>query len=166
MYAYKNFYHSIFQSLIGLFGNILGAAPSAYHVQFESHHPDTILNVTTAPKVEIATMWFPTSYTPEDKEQTAKNAGVFLSMLEKKARDYKGSATGWVCEDIDVPGTDEKGKAFVMLIGWASVKAHTDFTNSQVFKDNIHIIMNAKDLKKIEAVHTSFMEIIGKGQPS
>lgn len=83
---------------------------------------------------------------------------TFISMFEKEAKNYKGSATGWAEEEIDIPGTDEKAKAFVLLVGWTSVKAHQEFAETQVFKDNIRRIMGTKDMKRIEAVHTSFKE--------
>jgi heme-degrading monooxygenase HmoA len=98
----------------------------------------------------------------EDKDKVANSVAFFISVFEKEAKNYKGSATGWVEEDIDIPGTDEKGKAFVLLVGWTSVEAHQEFANTQAFKDNIHHIMGVKDMKKIEAVHTSFKEVTGK----
>ena len=105
---------------------------------------------------EIATMWFPTSYSQEDQDQVAENAKALASVLEKEATTYKASVGGWVDEEIDVPGTNgEKGKAYVLLIGWTSVEAHIEFRTTQAFKDNIHYLRGAKDLKKIEAVHAS-----------
>jgi hypothetical protein len=154
--------HSVFQTLVSLFGNILGGAPSAYHVQFKPHSSTAALSVTSALTIEIVTMWFPTSYSKKEMNKAAESAEILLVVFEKEAENYRGGATGWVHEDINIPGTDDKGKAFVMLLGWTSVKAHEDFTNTQAFKDNIHHVMSVKDLRKIEAVHTSLTEVAGK----
>jgi hypothetical protein len=82
-------------------------------------------------------------------------------MIEKeaKANSYTASAGGWVDEDIDIPGTDEKGKAYVLLVGWTSVDAHKEFCETQAFEDNIQSILGVKDLQKIEAVHSSLTKV-------
>ncbi len=106
-------------------------------------------------------MWFPTLYSQEDQDRVGDNVNGFVSVLEKELETYRASAGGWVDEEIDIPGTDEKGKAYVLLIGWTSVEAHMEFRATKAFKDNVETLSGAKDLKKIEAVNSSLTEVTG-----
>lgn len=98
-------------------------------------------------------------YTQEDQNKVLQDVKTFLSILEEKAKGCKGSAVGWVDEEIELPGEDGKWKAFLLLVGWDSVESHTEFQSSQAFKDNIHHVLGAKGLQKIEAVHSSLMQV-------
>lgn len=104
-------------------------------------------------------MWFPTTYSQDDQDKVVENVTAFISVFEREAKNYRASAAGWVDEEVDIPETDEKGKAYILLVGWTSVDAHVDFRDSQAFKNNIHLIVGTKDLKKIEAVHASLTEV-------
>lgn len=88
-----------------------------------------------------------------------EKVNMFLAVFEKEATNHRASVGGWVDEQVDIPGTDEKGRLYVLLVGWTSVEAHTEFRGTQAFQDSIHLLMDAKDLKKIEAVHASLTEV-------
>lgn len=150
---------SAFKPVIDKMGTILGGSAKAYHARFDPHPATAALSKTTSPATEIVTMWFPTSYSLEDREKVVQRVKSFVTVLEEEATTYTACAGGWVDEEIDVPGEEEKGEAYVFLVGWTSVEAHLDFQKTQAFKDNIHYIMEAKGLRKIEAVHASLTEI-------
>lgn len=140
--------------------NIIGDGAKAYHARFDPHPPQSALSDKISPTTEIVTMWFPTSISPLDQENILESVKRFISVLEKEAKTYKASAGGWVDEEIDISGTNEKGKAYVLLVGWDSVEAHMEFRQTQAFKDSIDLILGAKDLKKIEAVHSTLKEVV------
>lgn len=106
-------------------------------------------------------MYFPTSYSKEDQDKVAENAKAAIAIVEKEAKEYRASAGGWVEEEVDIPGTSEKAKAYVLLIGWTSVEAHLEFRSHSAFKDVIPLLRGNKDLKKLEAVHASLTETTG-----
>jgi len=157
---HKKFINSdAYKPFLDYFGNILGGPGKAHHARFTPNPPIAALSGSTSPTTEIVTNWFPTSYSQEDQSKFVKNVNSFVFVLEKQAKNYRASAGGWVDEDIDIPGTDEKGKVYVLLVGWTSVEAHMEFRDTQAFKDSIHYILASKDLKKIEAVHSSLAEL-------
>lgn len=104
-------------------------------------------------------MYFPTSYSEEDKKKVADDTKALIAVLEKEASTYRATAGGWVEEDLVIPGTNEKAKAFVLLIGWTSVEAHMAFRETKAFAENVHFLRGAKDLKKLEALHASLTEV-------
>lgn len=82
----------------------------------------------------------------------------FGGIVDKAWEGCRGSAGGWVAEELDLPGGSEKGKAYVMLIGWTSVDSHMKYRETQSFKDNIHLLRGAKDLKNLAVFHVAASE--------
>ncbi|EXJ70199.1 uncharacterized protein A1O5_06267 [Cladophialophora psammophila CBS 110553] len=140
-------------------GTIVAGAAKAYHAQLRPHPPVAALSNTTSPITEVVTMWFPNTYPQKDQDNVTEDVENFISIFENHAHNYTASAAGWVDEEIDIPGMEERGKAYVLLVGWTSVEAHMQFRETQAFKDSIHFVMGAKNLKKIEAVHVSLTEV-------
>lgn len=103
-------------------------------------------------------MWFPVAYSQQDQDKVANNAKTFATVLENRAKSYKASAGGWVEETIDIPGTHEKGRAYVLLVHWDPPKAGIEAQETDAFKNNIHLLRNAKDLQKLEIVHSGLVE--------
>ncbi|KIW88701.1 uncharacterized protein Z519_10747 [Cladophialophora bantiana CBS 173.52] len=130
-----------------------------YHARPRPHPPVPALSNTTSPITEVVTMWFRNTYPQNDQDKVTEEVENFISIFENHAHNYTASAAGWVDEEIDIPGMEERGKAYVLLVGWTSVEAHMQFRETQAFKDSIHYVMGAKNLKKIEAVHVSLTEI-------
>ncbi|RMZ80855.1 hypothetical protein DV737_g2812, partial [Chaetothyriales sp. CBS 132003] len=124
-----------------------------HHINFtKTDQPST-------PATETLLAFFPSSYSQADQDQFEADFKNFVSALETHAADvYTATASGWVVEELPIPNSeslDEKGKAFIAFIGWTSVQAHLDFRNAQAFKDNIHWLRGAKDLKGIKVVHVA-----------
>lgn len=130
-----------------------------YHVQFDPYPPRAALNGTTSPATEIVHMYFPNSYSAQDKEKVVHDIKAFIAVLEREAGTaYRASTGGWVEEEVHVPGTTEKATAYVLLIGWTSVEAHMSFRETKAFADNAQLLLGAKDLKKVEVMHASLTE--------
>ena len=104
-------------------------------------------------------IYFPSDYSQADQDKFVEDIKKLVKAVEDNAETYTGSAGGWVQEELPIPGTSEKGKAYAAFIGWTSVEAHMQFRETQAFKDNIHFLRGAKDLKKLTVVHTSGTEV-------
>lgn len=136
------------------FGELLGGAPQLWHAEYRPHPPSALLDGKTTPATEVLHAYFPTDLSKEDatafQERIAKLAGA----IEKGAgEDYTGFVAGWVDEELDIPGKEEKGKVYSVLVGWKSVEAHNKFRETQIFKDNIHLLREAKHLKGVNMIH-------------
>lgn len=82
--------------------------------------------------------------------------------MSKSATGYKGYAGGWSIEEVDQAKADGgKAKVFTGLVGWSSVQAHLDFRETQEFKDNIHLLREAKDVVAMDVFHVGFLEVQG-----
>ncbi|KAK5094249.1 hypothetical protein LTS08_008668 [Lithohypha guttulata] len=130
-----------------------------FHAHLSPHPPDEALSDHVSPVTEILNLYFPTDYSDADQNTLVENMKKMVSIIEKEATTQKASAGGWVVEDIEIPGTSEKGKCYQAFIGWDSVEAHMDFRNHQAFKDNIHLLRQAKDLKHLQVVHYSGTQV-------
>jgi hypothetical protein len=78
--------------------------------------------VSEAPVLEMATM-----YLPVDFDQTAfeRTWDALIKSLST-ADGFCSSTSGWVVEELENDKVTEKIKAWVGVIGWASVEAHED----------------------------------------
>lgn len=100
----------------------------------------------------------------EDQKAFEDNLERLVAVFEKKSDGYRASAGGWVEEELSIPGNSEKAKAYVGCIGWRSVEAHMLFRETQAFKDNVHWLRGAKDLKTLNVVHVPLKEFkLGNG---
>lgn len=131
-----------------------------FHVHLKPHPHQNILSDSAVGTTEIVTAYFPEDYSDSDRKTTEENIYKLLKALEDNAKTYHGVATGWAVEKIPIPGSDEKGTAFLMFLGWDSVQAHLDFRDHQAFKDNIHYLREAKDIKTMTVVHVSCVETV------
>lgn len=132
--------------------------PSVFHVPLTPYLAKDALSHRLAPVTEVLTAYFPTSYSHDDQQDAEADLKKLVAVIEATAEGYRGSAGGWCTEEMDIPGSDESGKAYITLIGWDSVEAHTSFRSTQSFKDNIHLLRRAKELKKSSVVHVPFVE--------
>lgn len=118
------------------------------HANFTPHPPTAALG-TTSPVTEVLTCYF-------EKEDDGFDSKVdqLFKVLSEKAEGFKAASGGWVVEDVEYKG--KKGKAYVGVLGWESVEAHTKFRETQTFKDNIHLLR--EDPLGMEVHHTVFVE--------
>ncbi|RMZ87824.1 hypothetical protein DV736_g4959, partial [Chaetothyriales sp. CBS 134916] len=139
------------------FGQIVDISKGVlYHAHLSPHPPTRAISQPTTPATETLVAFFPSSYSKADQDKFEEDFKNILSALETHGADISTStASGWVVEELPIPNSEsnETGKAFVALIGWISVQAHLDFRNTQAFKDNIHWLRGAKDLKGVKMVH-------------
>ena len=109
--------------------------PVDYHVNFEPH-PPSILSEPGA--TEVVTVYFPSSVSESDAKDYEARMHKLVSRITDNVTDggFKGSSMGWAVED-DIPfhdGKGDRGRVFVLFLGWASVQAHMDFRDTPHFK--------------------------------
>ena len=139
--------------------SLLAGPPSLYHAHLEPWPPAVALTSATPQVTEFVTVYFPTNYSPEDQKTFDDGIRKFGVVVEGSAQGFLGAVAGWVEEELDLPDSSEKAKAYILLIGWKSVQAHLDYRETQVFKDNIHYLRGAKDLKTLKIFHVPVKEV-------
>jgi len=109
-----------FQALSAMFDPVMEAPPSAYHVFFDANFPEMV----KAPINEVVTFYGP----DEDFEAFDFEN---LAVLFRAGYGFGGFSTGAAVEELMLG--EDKFKAYNLLAGWESLKAHTDtFARSEV----------------------------------
>ncbi|QIX00863.1 hypothetical protein AMS68_006380 [Peltaster fructicola] len=119
---------SDYPAFLGRVKTIITGPPQITHVEFK---PAGALHETLSASVtEIATFYF-------DSEVPAEygNGIDEWSAVADQIPNAKSIAWGATYESIEKD--DVRGKAAVVLIGWASVEDHLTFRESRIFKDVI-----------------------------
>ena len=141
-------------SIYGTFGKhlttIVDGSFTMYHTNFSPHPPAP--PISFAPVTEVITCYF-TSHSSDFET----NALKLVDVVQKEAEGFRGSASGWVIEDVEHEsfGEGKKGKAWVAVLGWDSVEAHMKFRETEAFKQNIHLLREGP--VKMEVHHTKFV---------
>ncbi|KAI9666782.1 MAG: hypothetical protein M1831_001558 [Alyxoria varia] len=137
----------------------LGAVLDAPIVYFHSPlkpFPPTTLSKTISPMTEILTCHFDPSVDTNAAQSSIKK---LISVIETNAPGYKGYVEGWgeeLQENDKSPGG--KSKVYIGCLGWNSKEEHMNFRETQLFKDNVHHILDAHQLKDVQMVHASLLE--------
>jgi hypothetical protein len=106
------------------FSTLLSGDPVLYHARFAPHSPTAAIKDIQSLVTEIITIYFPASYSLEDQKTFEDSLERLIAVFEKNSDGYRASAGGWVEEELIIPGSSEKAKAYVGCIGWRSVEAH------------------------------------------
>lgn len=144
-----------YQPFLNRFLTIAGGAPSMLHVDFEPAGGYT--KATSAPVTEVATFYFGSKEAPADYLEGARK---FAEIFEnEKTAGFLGAALGLSHEDnLKSPKEGLEGRAAVLVIGWESVDAHMKVRETQLFKDNIHLLRNG--VKDAEVHHVQLMNFV------
>lgn len=114
-------------------------------------HPPLALSAHVSPVTEILTVYFPLEYPDSDRKKFEENMKEVFAVVGRQ-EIYRGSAGGWVLEDVPIPNTDNTGKAFEAFIGWESVEAFKSFQQTSDFAGILRLLKGAKDQKGITIV--------------
>ena len=153
-------FDSTYKPFLDRFGNIAHLDKAQmYHANLTPHPASQVLSDVNTPACETLVVYFPSGYSQADQDKFEEDMKKFVKVVEDNADTYTGSAGGWIKEELPIPGTEDKGKAYAAFIGWTSVQGHLDFRETQPFKDNVHLLRGAKDLKKLTVIHTSGTEV-------
>lgn len=132
---------------------ILKGSMTMYHVGIEPHPPTAALVGSTPQVTEFIMAYFPKDYSAEDRKTFDEGMRAFGEAVSKTSQGYKTSVGGFIEEEVVDPKTSEPCLGYVALVGWESVQAHLSYRETQAFKDNIHYLRGAKDLKNVVVFH-------------
>jgi hypothetical protein len=122
----------------------------------------TARDVFTSPAAELLTVFFPAEYTVAQQENFEAGMHQFLKNIEGKAEGARAAAAGWGMEsdiaNLKILGL--KGRAFFLFIGWDRVEDHLQFRGTDAYKDNIHFIRDAEDLRDFLNMHFHGKEMV------
>lgn len=140
--------------------SLAAGPPSLHHVKFEPHPPSDGLKLGGA--TEVLSVYFPANYSTDDMKTFDTNIKAFAEIVKDTSPDAKAIVGGWGVEEVDIPDTDEKGIVYVAFVAWTSVQKHLEYRETQAFKDSIHLLRGAKDLKGVKVFHVSTEEVLKK----
>ena len=160
-YRHTDLVHiSHYQPFLERFGQIADVSKAQlFHAHLTPHPATEALSDRVSPATEILTVYFPNDYSQADQDQFLEDIKKLVKAIEDNAETYTGSAGGWVEEEIPIPGTSDKGKAYIALIGWKSMEDHIAFRSHPALKENMHWLQEAKDIKHYSVVHYSGTEV-------
>lgn len=128
---------------------IIDGPLTMHHANFAPHPPSAAVSGTRSPVTEVLTCFFASKDSSVDG-----NAAQLFKVFAENAEGFKAAAGGWIIEDVEYNG--EKRKAYAAVLGWESVEAHMKFRDTQIFKDNIHLLRDGP--VGMEVHHTKFVE--------
>lgn len=141
---------SSYKPFLERFKTIIGGPISLIHVDFNPS--GNAKKALSAPVTEVASLFFDGG-PPDGAFEKAKQ--FIETCLEDQKMDVPW-AYGITHEELENDGV--KGKGAVLLVGWQSVDQHMKLRETQVFKDNIHLLR--QNAKGIEMHHTQFMNYV------
>ena len=132
---------------------IMSGEPKLYHTTFTPHPPSAALSDTTSPVTELLQINFPSDLSSADKDKFEQDIKKLISIIEQHSEGANtGSAGGWIIEN------DQK-TMYMACIGWQSVAAHVKFRDNSHFKDNVHLLRDAKGMESRSVAHASLTEV-------
>jgi len=149
-------YYKPFLDQFGQIADISSA--QLYHSNLTPHPPTEALSDHVSPATEIAVYYFASDF--QDHEGAADMVKQQVANVEKSAKTYTASAGGWTEEEIAIPGTSDKGKAYVVLIGWQSMEAHMEWRATPPYEENMKLMEKYKDqIKHMSVSHFSGTQV-------
>lgn len=121
-----------------------------FHCHFTPHPPSEALSDHVSPTTEIRVFYFASDF--NDHDGAADMVKQQVANMEKEAKSHTASAGGWTEEEVSIPGTSDKGKAYVALIGWQSMEAHMEWRATPAHEENLKIMDKYKDQIKHHSV--------------
>lgn len=104
---------------------------------------------------EVLLVWFPSEISPEVKDAATKRLQRFADVLAGHPVIHAINL-GWGVEN-DFPVRDgeegQKGSILTLMIGWPSIDAHMQFRETDMFKNNIHLLRGIEGVIKMTMFH-------------
>jgi hypothetical protein len=108
---------------------------------------------------EITTLYFPVQLASQDQSQVAISVERFVTNIEKDKEARNASVGGWVDEEIEIPGSEGKGRAYVLLTGWQTQVDSKEFKKTHAYNDQVSRLEEGGRLKRLETRHFTLTEV-------
>ncbi|KEF58322.1 uncharacterized protein A1O9_06248 [Exophiala aquamarina CBS 119918] len=137
---------------------LFAGTPVIYHAELTPEPAPGILTKPQSPVTEVATIYFPVDLPELTQEKVVSDTKKFRAILDTPDGCIASSG-GWVLEEVEIPGQDKKGKAFIMMFGWESIEAHNSFVKTPKVQEHVHLIAGLGGLISLDMCHVAFTEI-------
>ncbi|KAL8752226.1 MAG: hypothetical protein Q9184_005801 [Pyrenodesmia sp. 2 TL-2023] len=140
------------QDPIAPFQDLLGAGKAAtvmrVHFQPTSDTSPALGNHASVGVTEVVLYHFPSDLS--NKEEVMESIDKMRPVLARS--EALVCFDGWVMEQT-TKNVGEKSQVYVNVLGWVDVDAHMRFQDSDDFKQNIHHLMDIRELRLLEMHH-------------
>ena len=137
---------------------LFSRAPTVYHAELTPFPPRRTLSKAYSPVTEVVTLYFSLDLAKASQDKIASDTRKFRDILAGPG-GCNASAGGWVLEEVSIPGQEERGKAFIMMMGWDSVDAHNEFIKTPVVQEHEYLIMDIVGRISLNMCHVSLTEV-------
>ena len=128
-----------------------------YHAALAPLPLSKVLSKVHSPVTEIVTFYFAADFPEALQNQIDSDTKKFRDILETPG-GCTSSAGGWVLGLVDLPTGRGKGRAFIMMIGWDSVEAHTGFLETAILQNHVALITGLPGVIKRDMCHVVLTE--------
>jgi hypothetical protein len=132
-----------FQEALAIIGPVLDGPPSIHHASMDASYS----KVLKAPITEILTLYQP--------GETIESDLADVAAIYEKVDGFHGASSGAVVEELNFG--DEKLKAYQVVAGWDSMKAHEEAFKSGEVVAKLGSALAFQVAKGKEVHHVKFM---------
>lgn len=124
------------------------------HGEFSKHVAMTPVPIQAlrSPVTGVVLAYFPSDISPAGKDAAVVQLRQFVEKSLDKSPDAKDVTFGWGVEnDFPVRGGAEgqTGSVLMMLIGWPSIEASTEFQKSELFQENVGLVKSMEGIVQL-----------------
>lgn len=158
---YLTFDLSAYQVALANVESVGEGKATIYHVGLQPWPPSGVFGQD--PKVgvtELAFTHFAETMSPDSHEKYMNRMMSLAPALQRsEAITY---ASGWAHElGINPKNPSEATQVYISAVGWANVDAHWNWQATSDFKENIHYMMEADDLRHTHLFHVKLHQLSG-----
>lgn len=132
------------------------------HTHLMTFHA-TAREALTAPVTELLSIFLPAEYTAEQVQTFEAGIRQFHENIVPEAKALRAAVGGWVTEDLP-PGAawpSTNRKTYLVCVGWNSAEDHISFSTTDVFKENVGLIVGADGFQDTINMHFHGHEVLG-----
>lgn len=130
------------------------------HAHFTPHPASQALSDHVSPVTEITVVIFSSGISEADQKKVADAFEQQCVNISKTSDKYTASAGGLFVEELPVPGTSEKGKAYIGLVGWQSMEDHMQWRSTSAHQENVRLMKQFDEhIKHVDVKHYSGTQI-------
>lgn len=143
------------------FPTILTHGEFTKHVDFTPAPPPAL----KAPVTEVMMIYFPSDISAAARDEVNSRVQEWVEKAVKSCPDIASLSYGWGLEnDFPVRGGEKGhvGSLLMALVGWTSTDAQIRFQETDIFKDNIHLLTELDGVIGMVMSHVSFKRLARK----
>lgn len=143
------------------FPTILTHGEFTKHVSFTPAPPPAL----KAPVTEVMMIYFPSDISAGAKDKVNSQVQEWVKKAVSNCHEITSLSYGWGLEnDFPVRGGEkgQVGSLLMALVGWTSTDAQVRFQETDIFKDNVHLLTELEGIIGMVMSHVSFKSLARK----